>query len=68
MAMICNECEIVGKSRQIWCKNTKCPCMHVRYCAVSMKYYQTDAAAHCKARTQNNGKNNEADENDRVGI
>lgn len=51
MAMICNECELIGrKPKQIWCKLTGVPCMHVRYCAVSMKYYQTDDAARCKAR------------------
>lgn len=32
--------------------------MHMRYCAVSMKYYQTDAAAFCRLRMErgNDGK------------
>lgn len=51
MATICNECDLIGKRvKQIWCKITGEPCLHVRYCAVSMKYYQTDAAALCKLR------------------
>ncbi len=58
--VLCNDCNVVGKTKQIWCKLTGEPCMHVRYCAVSMKYYQTDAAAKCKVRVKY-GKNNEAD-------
>lgn len=51
MALVCNEGELRGKKpKQIWCKLTGTPCMHVRYCAVSMKYYQTDDAARCKVR------------------
>lgn len=51
MAMVCNDCELRGKRvKQIWCKHTGEPCMHVRYCAVSMKYYQTDAAKGCKVK------------------
>lgn len=60
MALHCNECEIAGKNHQIWCKITGNPCGHVRYCAVSMKYYQTDAAKKCKAR-QTNGKTKQRD-------
>lgn len=41
--------------------------MHVRYCAVSSKYYQTDAAYKCKVRADN-GENNKADANDSIGI
>lgn len=51
MAVLCNECELIGKKpKKIWCKLMDVPCMHVRYCAVSMKYYQTDDALRCKAR------------------
>lgn len=59
MAMLCNDCELKGKRvKQIWCKITGEPCMHVRYCAVSMKYYQTDAAAKCKVRAKDNERQN----------
>lgn len=50
MALLCNDCTIIGKTKQIWCKHTGTPCMHVRYCGVHMKYYQTDAASNCKVR------------------
>lgn len=53
MALVCNNATVQGKTKQIWCDFTKQPCMHVRYCAVSMKYYQTDAAAKCKVRAKN---------------
>jgi len=58
--VLCDECTVVGKTRQIWCEITGNPCLHVRYCAVSMKYYQTDAAAKCKVRKQNGAEDNEA--------
>lgn len=59
MAMLCNDCELKGKRvKQIWCKITGEPCLHVRYCAVSMKYYQTDAAAKCKVRANNDERQN----------
>lgn len=51
MALICNDVEMRGrKPARIWCTRTGQPCMFVRYCAVSMKYYQTDDAKRCKAR------------------
>lgn len=57
MAMVCNDCELRGKRvKQIWCKHTGEPCMHVRYCAVSMKYYQTDAAAFCPMKKEKEKK------------
>lgn len=56
MALLCNECEVKGKTHQIWCKHTGEPCMHIRYCAVSSKYYQTDAAARCKLKEKNDGE------------
>lgn len=56
MALLCNECEVKGRTHQIWCKHTGEPCLHVRYCAVSSKYYQTDAAARCKLKEKNDGK------------
>ena len=56
MALLCNECEVKGRTHQIWCKPTGEPCLHVRYCAVSSKYYQTDAAARCKLKEKNDEK------------
>lgn len=56
MALLCNECTVTGRSHQIWCNKTGKPCLHVRYCAVSGKYYQTDAAAKCKARRESDGE------------
>lgn len=50
MALHCNDATIVGKTKQIWCNHTKEPCLHVRYCAVSCRYYQTDAALKCKVK------------------
>lgn len=50
MATLCNDCEVRGKTHQIWCKHTGEPCFHVRYCAVSSRYYQTDAAKDCKVK------------------
>lgn len=56
MALLCNECTVKGKNKQIWCDHTGEPCLHVRYCAVSMKYYQTDAAKDCKVKEKHNGQ------------
>lgn len=50
MALLCNDCTVVGKTRQIWCDITGEPCLHTRYCAVSGKYYQTDNAKKCKVK------------------
>lgn len=55
MALLCNDVEIRGKKKQIWCLHTGGPCAHVRYCAVSGKYYQTDNAAKCKLKEQKDG-------------
>lgn len=67
MALLCNDCTIVGKTKQIWCDLTGKPCLHVRYCAVSSKYYQTDASAKCKIRRQyEQRQNNATDENNRI--
>ena len=56
MALICNDATVVGKTKQIWCDHTGQPCMHTRYCAISMKYKQTEYAARCKVRLQKDGK------------
>lgn len=48
MALLCNLVEMRGS--QIWCRVTEMPCGHQRYCAVSMKYYQTDNAKNCTLR------------------
>lgn len=51
MIYLCNDIELIkGK---IFCKHTGTPCAHVRYCAVSNKYYQTDNAKICKVRDKN---------------
>lgn len=56
--LICNKA-VLGekKPRKIYCTLTNGPCAHVRYCAVSMKYYQTDAAKDCLAKEAENGQN-----------
>ena len=36
--------------KKIMCTATKNVCVHVRYCAVSMKYYQTDNTKDCVVR------------------
>lgn len=68
MALICNDCRVEGKARKIICKSTEAPCLFVRFCAVSGKYYQTDAAAKCKLRGENDGKKNQADALDRITV
>lgn len=62
MALLCNDCRVEGKARKIICKYTALPCYFMRFCAVSGKYYQTDAAARCKVKGQKDGerKNDEA--------
>lgn len=64
MALLCNECEVTGKKRAIKCKHTEEPCLFIRYCHVSGKYYQTDGAAKCKMKGQSNGKDQRRDETD----
>jgi len=56
MALHCNDATVIGKTKQIWCDHTGEPCLHVRYCAVSGKYYQTDAAMCCKVKEKSDGK------------
>lgn len=56
MALHCNDATVVGKTKQIWCDHTMEPCPHVRFCAVSNKYYQTDAAKKCKVKEKADGK------------
>lgn len=60
MALICNDCECRGKNKQIWCKHTEEPCVFIRFCSVSGKYYQTDAAARCKLKGKDNGEKTDA--------
>lgn len=62
MALLCNDCEVKGRSKQIWCKHTGAPCACMRYCSLSMKYYQTDAAASCKVRAKNGKKKRKTDQ------
>lgn len=56
MALLCNDCTVEGKKKLIKCKHTGEPCVFIRYCSVSGKYYQTDAAAGCRQRGKDNGK------------
>lgn len=56
MATLCNDCECRGKKRELWCKHTGEICMFLKYCGVSGHYYQTDAAARCKLKGKDNGK------------
>lgn len=66
--LLCNEAFVEGKKPQkIKCKKTGSICVHVRYCAVSMKYYQTDNAKECVMRC-NDGKNNETSQDDQFRI
>ena len=50
MALLCNDVRMEG--RKPICLRTGEPCAHLRYCAVSRKYYQTDNAARCRLREQ----------------
>lgn len=71
MGMLCNECEVTGKKRAIKCNHTKEPCVFIRYCHVSGKYYQTDGAATCRLKGKSNGENKErdaADTSDRIEL
>jgi len=45
-----------GKPRKIYCKATGGICVHVRYCSLSMKYYQTDNAKRCLVKEETDGK------------
>ncbi len=55
MALLCNDCRIEGSRHKPICKHTDMPCVFLRYCAVSMKYYQTDAAADCGLKGDRDG-------------
>lgn len=71
MALLCNDCEIRGGRKEIWCKHTETPCVFIRFCRTKGRYYQTDGAAHCKMKGKGNGKDktrNEADASDRAGL
>ena len=54
MALICNDCVVVGKNKKIMCEHTDEPCMFMRFCAVSGKYYQSDKAKKCKVKEKSN--------------
>ena len=54
--LLCDKATIKGKTKQVWCDLTMEPCFHTRYCGLSMKYYQTDAAKKCKVKERNNGQ------------
>lgn len=63
--LICDKARM--KDKKIWCDAVNGPCVHVRYCAVSMKYYQTDNAKKCLAREQD-GEKHQTGALDRIGI
>ena len=50
------------KPKKIYCRKAGL-CVHVRYCALSMKYYQTDNAKECVMRYED-GKNDKTSQND----
>lgn len=52
MALLCNDCRVEGDRHKIICKHTDMPCLFLRYCKITMKYYQTDAAAKCGIKEQ----------------
>ena len=53
MALICDKAALQGKKpAKIWCTVVNQPCLFVRFCGVSMKYYQVDEAAKCKIREE----------------
>ena len=54
--LLCDKATIKGKTKQVWCDLTMEPCYHTRYCALSMKYYQTDAAKKCKIKERKDGQ------------
>lgn len=58
--LICNQAYMDGK--KIMCKRGNI-CVHVRYCAVSMKYYQTDNAKECVMRYED-GKKHQTSKDD----
>lgn len=68
MALLCNDCRVEGKAKKILCRHTGAPCAFMRFCAVSGKYYQTDAAGRCKLKGAADGKqqNDEAGALDRI--
>lgn len=66
MALLCNDCIVEGKTRRIICEHTGKPCAFMRFCQVSGKYYQTDKAACCKLKGDNDGENNAADAQHRI--
>ena len=56
MALLCNDVEIKGKRKEIWCKHTGAPCVFIRYCSLNGRFYHTDAAKTCKMRGKNDGE------------
>lgn len=47
--LICDQAS-VGDRGRIQCRRTGGICVHVKYCELSMKWRQTDAAVRCPAR------------------
>lgn len=64
--LLCDKAYTQGTKRpqKILCRITGGPCVHVRYCANALKYYQTDNALKCLAKeAEKNGQNNETGQN-----
>lgn len=63
--LLCDRAVLGAKKPQkIYCDITNGPCVHVRFCAVSMKYYQTDNAKNCLAKEADHGKNTQTGSDD----
>lgn len=58
MILVCDKGYFKGK--RIFCKVSGMGCAHVRYCGMTLRWSQTDAAKNCLGRL-NDGKNNETD-------
>ena len=67
--LICNKARMAEgrKPRKILCTVSGMACAHVRYCAVAMNYYQTDAAKNCLLKEDQDGRQkNQAGAVDRI--
>lgn len=50
MALLCNDVRMEG--RRPICLHTDLPCIWLRFCKVSGKYYQSDKAKECRIRKE----------------
>lgn len=56
--LICNHGKFKGN--KIYCDISDNFCIHVRYCSISMKYFQTDNAFKCLLKEKNDEKQTDA--------